>query len=169
MTEELIKLGEWMSKEYICLQSTALQAMLPTVLKAKAEKRILQTADGEEKVEYMFFDRVTKRFVSFVKPSKSRGELEKAMLYLRPNAKKQKQIIQFFIANPKPIEATELLQSCQVTRATVLALQEKGLVSLYKEEQRRDPYQNRHFKPSSPLPLTKEQASAFREIKTSID
>jgi len=40
LTEELVALGEWMAETYLCPRSAAYQAMLPTALKARAEKRL---------------------------------------------------------------------------------------------------------------------------------
>lgn len=40
LNEELLKLGAWMTREAMCFQITALQAMLPAALKAKYEKVI---------------------------------------------------------------------------------------------------------------------------------
>lgn len=38
LTPELLKMSEWMSKQYLCPWVTAVQAMLPAVLKGKAQK-----------------------------------------------------------------------------------------------------------------------------------
>ncbi|UFJ43229.1 primosomal protein N' [Brevibacillus humidisoli] len=43
LTSELIQLAEWMSKQYLCPWVTALQAMIPAVLKGKAEKQLAAT------------------------------------------------------------------------------------------------------------------------------
>ncbi|WP_019120585.1 primosomal protein N' [Brevibacillus massiliensis] len=45
LTEELLQLAEWMSRQYLCPWITAIQAMLPSVLKGKAEKH-LRAAEG---------------------------------------------------------------------------------------------------------------------------
>ena len=43
LTPELLKLGEWMSRQYLCPWVTAVQAMIPAVLKGKAEKWLTAT------------------------------------------------------------------------------------------------------------------------------
>lgn len=43
LTPELLKLGEWMSQQYLCPWVTAVQAMIPAVLKGKAEKWLTAT------------------------------------------------------------------------------------------------------------------------------
>ena len=40
LTEELVSLGRWVSRMYLCHEVTALQAMLPAALKAKYERAI---------------------------------------------------------------------------------------------------------------------------------
>ncbi|ATF14320.1 primosomal protein N' [Brevibacillus brevis X23] len=43
LTPELLKMSEWMSKQYLCPWVTAVQAMLPAVLKGKSEKWLTST------------------------------------------------------------------------------------------------------------------------------
>ncbi|MCE0449660.1 MULTISPECIES: primosomal protein N' [Brevibacillus] len=43
LTPELLKMSEWMSKQYLCPWVTAVQAMLPAVLKGKSEKWLTAT------------------------------------------------------------------------------------------------------------------------------
>ncbi|GAB6932516.1 primosomal protein N' [Calditerricola satsumensis] len=40
LTEELVALGAWMAEAYLCPRSAAYQAMLPSALKARTEKRL---------------------------------------------------------------------------------------------------------------------------------
>ena len=48
LTGELIRLGEWMSRQYLCPWVTALQAMIPAVLKGRSEKWLFASARLEE-------------------------------------------------------------------------------------------------------------------------
>ncbi len=48
LSPELIELGDWMSQRYACRRISALQAMLPTALKGKAERLISLGDIGEE-------------------------------------------------------------------------------------------------------------------------
>ncbi len=43
LTAELIRLGEWMSRQYLCPWVTAMQAMIPAVLKGRSEKWLAAT------------------------------------------------------------------------------------------------------------------------------
>lgn len=47
LSPELVELGDWMSQRYACRRISALQAMLPTALKGKAE-RLISLGDAEE-------------------------------------------------------------------------------------------------------------------------
>lgn len=169
LTEELIQLGEWMSREYICLHITALQAMLPAVLKSKTEKFVRQTSDGQAVIDYRVKDNVTKRFISVVKPERTLEELKHAQNGLNANAKKQQEVIQYFIEKHEKITLSDLLQACQTTRSTIQSLEKKGLVSIGKEEWRRDPYHNHTFLKTKALALTAEQQSSYNAIKKSME
>lgn len=45
LTQELVELAAWMSKQYLCREITALQAMIPGALKAKYERRVTVNED----------------------------------------------------------------------------------------------------------------------------
>jgi len=47
LTEELVALGEWISRRWLCPLTVALQAMLPAALKGKAEKYVFPAAGAE--------------------------------------------------------------------------------------------------------------------------
>lgn len=48
LTAELLKMSEWMSKQYLCPWVTAVQAMIPAVLKGKSEKWLTATEALDE-------------------------------------------------------------------------------------------------------------------------
>ena len=51
LSPELVELGDWMSQRYACRRISALQAMLPTALKGKAERLISLGEDAEKAVK----------------------------------------------------------------------------------------------------------------------
>lgn len=51
LSPELVELADWMSKRYACRRISALQAMLPTALKGKAE-RLISLGDVEEETPF---------------------------------------------------------------------------------------------------------------------
>ncbi|NGQ93812.1 primosomal protein N' [Brevibacillus sp. SYP-B805] len=50
LTPELIRLAQWMSRQYLCPWVTAMQTLLPSVLKGKAEKVLVPTEALERSV-----------------------------------------------------------------------------------------------------------------------
>ncbi len=48
LTEELVSLGEWISRQYICRLYSALQAMLPAALRSSYQKEVSLTEKGKE-------------------------------------------------------------------------------------------------------------------------
>lgn len=46
LSPELVRLGEWISRRWLCPLTVALQAMLPSALKGKAEKYVFPAADA---------------------------------------------------------------------------------------------------------------------------
>lgn len=168
LTAELIHLGEWMSKEYVSLLITALQALLPSVLKGKVSKRVHQQ-NGQQEVEYIVSDQITYKKVAYVESLLAREELTATLEKTSNRAKKQRQILQYLIDHPEEIAQQELLQACQTTRAALQPLIEKQIVRMIEREAFRDPYQHRTFEQTSPLPLTEEQNKVYQRIIDTVE
>ncbi len=169
LTPEFIDLAKWMSQEYVCLLITALQAMLPAVLKSKTEK-VAKTKGDSSEVEYIVTDRITKKWVAMLNPSLSLEELIHFRdEQLSPKAKKQKEILQFFIENYQAHSVQDVLAACETTRSTIQALIDRGCLSLEQVDTYRDPYQHREFEASEPLPLTMEQEQAYTQIIEAVE
>ncbi|MGM8214417.1 primosomal protein N' [Bacillaceae bacterium W0354] len=80
-------------------------------------------------------------------------------------AKKQKEIIQYFINHDRPVLLKQLLHHLKTTRAPVEALVKKGLLKFTKKEVYRDPYdQHTSNEPTQPLPLTEQQQKVMTPI-----
>jgi len=206
LTTELLELGKWVAGQTLSLSITALQAMLPQVLKSKYKKELVRMTDdalpvqleslfagrdfipfeefaassvsyyqlqklieaGDISVDYLVKSRITKKHVTMVKPAKSIYLLEEALEDLSKKAKKQRELLIYFIENEKPIEQQELLNRIQTTTSTVKALVEKGLLETYQQEVLRNPYNDNEFVRTEPLPLTKEQSEAIEPINEAI-
>ncbi len=69
-------------------------------------------------------------------------------------AKKQLEVLDFFIEHPEPIELRKLQTKLSVTSATIKGLVEKGIIVQQEREVYRDPYAERSFQRTSPLALT---------------
>lgn len=73
LTEELVRLAQWMSEAYLCHHITALQAMVPGALKAKSERRISLGARDPEETEHGQLGLVTGeeiKLLEYIKSSK---------------------------------------------------------------------------------------------------
>jgi primosomal protein N' (replication factor Y) len=104
----------------------------------------------------------------FVKPTVNQHDLFAAIEDLPKNASQQKKIAHYFLTNPEPIALADLLSALGGTSATVRALEERQLVSVFEQEVGRDPYANRTFKASQAMKMTDEQQVACDTITQAI-
>ncbi|GAA0422025.1 MAG: primosomal protein N' [Bacillota bacterium] len=207
LTKELLDLGKWVAQQTVSLQITALQVMLPQVLKATYKKEIVRMTsatlsdeleqlfagrdvityeeftasklpyvrlskavqDGDVSIEYLVKSRITKKFKTMIRPARPPHELEESMLDLAKNAKKQKQLLAFFIENPEPIEKQKLLKHMNTSNSTVNILLEKKLLDSYHTEVYRNPYQDSEIQRTFALPLTVQQAKVIEPMKETIE
>lgn len=207
LTKELLELGKWVANETLSLSITALQAMLPQVLKSQYKKELVRMTDdmlpdefenlfagrdyipfeefeatsisyyqlqklletGDMSVEYLVKSRITKKQITMVKPVKDIHLLEEALEDLSKTAKKQRQLLLYFIEDDKEIEQKELLKKVQTTTSTVKTLVEKGLLETYQQEVLRNPYNDNEFERTTALELTDEQSKAIEPINQTIE
>ncbi|KHF30822.1 hypothetical protein LR68_00312 [Anoxybacillus sp. BCO1] len=98
----------------------------------------------------------------------SDDEIIHALASLPQRAIKQKQMLERLLtARSFPLK--QLLSETNSTFATVQALMKKQLVAVTEKEIYRDPYANRSFTKTKPLPLTDEQRQALQAIGKAID
>lgn len=227
---DLVKLAEWMSHRYACSMISALQAMIPTALKGKAEKYIqlqeeldpadedqteealyasppLLTGEEEQIVAYikangsvpmttahlsaqfagqgetikgllragvltetqMIKDKVRKKTIKTVKATVGGEAMEAALASFSAQARRQKEVLEFLLEVGVTISLQELLTTLGVTAGTVKKLAEKGFALIEDAEVFRDPYQNRRFKRTEPLPRTSEQELVYNKISEVLD
>ncbi|MBU9712462.1 primosomal protein N' [Evansella tamaricis] len=110
----------------------------------------------------------TKKKRVIVEPVLSKEELEIRKLELSKGAKKQQELIHFFIENRDPIPVTEIIEKLKTSRSTIQTLVQKGILQQGEIEVRRDPYEGRVFTPSESLPLTDEQGVVLQTILKSL-
>ncbi|GAB3793728.1 primosomal protein N' [Virgibacillus kimchii] len=206
LTKELLDLGKWIADETISFYITALQAMLPQVLKAQYKKEIvrlnelelpteleylfagrdrityeefenasisyyqLQRAvqDGDITIEYLVKSKVTKKYVTILKPAKPVHLLEEALADLSKHANKQKKILSYFIEYPEPVEKQKLKKIIDVTDSTLKTLVDKNLLITDRVEVYRNPYNDRMIAKTKALPLTEEQKTVMKPINECI-
>ncbi|MED3832803.1 primosomal protein N' [Peribacillus frigoritolerans] len=207
INDELLQLGDWLTKEAMCFKISALQAMLPAAMKAKYEKVIKVVEDkkdqlppsiqnlfgkndslswkdviegenaslvqkemqnGNLELEYNVKNRLNKKTVRVIKSLLSPMELKEMASAISSHAKKQQELLQYFIEHQEPIPLKELLELMNTSSGTVKSLVSKGALAEMDQEVYRDPYENRVFEKSIPFTLTAEQAAALKPIQEKI-
>ncbi len=122
---------------------------------------------GDLAVQYVVASKATKRYKTIISPlsvERMIVEMEK----VSNRAVRQKEIMQFFIENPHPIEQKELYQQLQINRNNLKPLLDKELLQINKIEVYRDPYEKK-FRKTENLRLTDEQQLAIDPINQSIE
>jgi primosomal protein N' (replication factor Y) (superfamily II helicase) len=207
INDELLQLGDWLTKEAMCFKISALQAMLPAAMKAKYEKVIKvveekkdqippsiqnlfgkndslswkdviegenaslvqkEMQNGNLELEYNVKNRLNKKTVRVIKSLLSPMELKEMASAISSHAKKQQELLQYFIEHQEPIPLKELLELMNTSSGTVKSLVSKGALAEMDQEVYRDPYENRVFEKSIPFTLTAEQAAALKPIQEKI-
>ncbi|MFA1713103.1 primosomal protein N' [Peribacillus frigoritolerans] len=207
LNDELLQLGDWLTKEAMCFKISALQAMLPAAMKAKYEKVIKVVEDkkdqlppiiqnlygkndsiswkdviegenaplvqkemqnGNLELEYNVKNRLNKKTVRVIKSLLSPMELKEMASAISSHAKKQQELLQYFIEHQEPVPLKELLELMNTSSGTVKSLVSKGALAEMDQEIYRDPYENRVFEKSMPFTLTAEQTAALKPIQENI-
>ena len=128
-----------------------------------------EASKGNLEVIYLVKGKLNKKKLKFVSPLRSSADLEAELNSLPQRAEKQKEVLRYFVLNPEPVELRHLLAGLNISAATVKALVEKELLVEQLMEVYRDPYENRTFTRTEPLPLTDDQQSAIIPILASIE
>ncbi|HJV31821.1 MAG TPA: primosomal protein N' [Bacillales bacterium] len=139
----------------------ALREGLVPILQKEATK-------GHIEVVYEVKERVKKKKLKFVKPLLSKAELQLELDKLPIRAGKQRDLLTYFIDKHESVELRKLLVEAAIPQSTVKALCEKKLLEEHVLEVYRNPFENREFKPTNPLPLTDSQQAAIQPILQSI-
>lgn len=207
LNDELLQLGDWLTKEAMCFKISALQAMLPAAMKAKYEKVIKVVEDkkdqlppsiqnlfgkndslswkdviegenaslvqkemqnGNLELEYNVKNRLNKKTVRVIKSLLSPMELKEMVSAISSHAKKQQELLHYFIEHQEPIPLKDLLELMNTSSGTVKSLVSKGALAEMDQEIYRDPYENRVFEKSIPFTLTAEQTAALKPIQEKI-
>jgi primosomal protein N' (replication factor Y) len=127
-----------------------------------------EAAKGHIEVVYEVKERVKKKKLKFVLPLLSQDELRSELDKLSTRSGKQKDLLQYFIEDPQPVELRKLLSDIGIPKSAVKALVEKKLIVEKEMEVYRDPYGSREFKRTSPLALTNAQDTAIQPILKTI-
>lgn len=117
---------------------------------------------------YQVKNRTNKKKERFVKWD--HDQLVQYAKQLDGRAVAQKRVLDFLLTCDEHFYRAQTLQKeTDCTAATIKALVEKEVLIEYTEEVYRDPYKNRTFTKSGPLPLTKDQSSVIQPILQTIE
>jgi primosomal protein N' (replication factor Y) len=137
-------------------------------LKSNLERSLhKEAAKGHLEVIYEVKERLQKKKLKFVLPLLSVTELTNELSQLPARAEKQKELLRYMIAYPNPVELRKL-NDLGFASSSVKALAAKGFIEEKDMEVYRDPYGDREFKRTSPLPLTAAQTAAIEPILDTI-
>ncbi|WP_456289783.1 primosomal protein N' [Paenibacillus sp. AK002] len=109
LSPELIELGEWMKERYACRYITALQSMLPTALKGKAE-----------------------RYISLGEPDAGLSDESGGLFGLLPESELEQEIIRF-VGQRGEVSLQQLTRAFPDAAATVKALIGRGRLSEFQQ------------------------------------
>ncbi len=97
--------------------------------------------------------------------------ISKALEYLQSlpkQAKKQQEMLQFFIDRPEKILRAEILSMANASKDAINSLLKKEILLEKELEVYRDPYEHRLFQPTNRLVLTEQQQVAYKTIVHSV-
>jgi primosomal protein N' (replication factor Y) len=127
-----------------------------------------EAANKQIDVIYEVKERVKRKKLKHIIPQLSIEELKGEKEKISARAGKQKDIIDFFINRYEPIELRTLLSELKISSQTVSPLIDKKILLERELEVYRDPYQDRQFQQTYPLPLTVGQQKVIYPIQQSI-
>ncbi|MBU5444257.1 primosomal protein N' [Paenibacillus sp. MSJ-34] len=130
-------------------------------------KRLLRTGKLIETQNIK--DKLAKKTVKTVELRIDAREAEAALESLSAKARKQKEVLAFLLDRMEPIGLRDLIAQLGTTAATVKGLADKGWIEIRDVEVFRDPYAERRFRPTEPLPLTAEQSRVYAQIASDLD
>src|SRR5699024_7087531 len=84
----------------------------------------------EIEMNYLMESNMTKKYLSYVMPNKETLFLEEGLEDLSLQAKKQREILTYFIVHPEPIIQKELLTKLKTTLSTLKQLVSKVLLRI---------------------------------------
>ncbi|MFC4775493.1 primosomal protein N' [Paenibacillus sp. GCM10023252] len=114
-------------------------------------------------------DRLAVKRVLTVYPPDDKQAGQAALAALPARSAKQRELLAYMLEREEPIALQALLVEAGATASSVKSLAEKGLLQLREVEQGRDPYANRDFARTKPLPLTDEQRAVYGELAAAVD
>ncbi len=127
-----------------------------------------EAGNGNIEIIYEVKEKVKKKKLKYIYPKLTKEQLAMEGESLSAQAVKQKTVIDYFLQSEDVIEQRKLLSMLGVSSAVIKELIKKDILGEKEMEVYRDPYEDRQFKRTEPLPLTNNQENAIRPILASI-
>lgn len=164
-TEEETRLLEYVAGSKATVPADQLLERFP-----EAGQQIRQwIASGVLAEEQVMKDRLTVKKALTVFVCLEEDEMRSHAEGLPKSAKRQRDVLLYMAEHPEPVRLSELILALDVGAGTVKSLADKGMLRLEEVEVQRDPYGNRGFPRTQPLPLTPEQAQVFHPIREAVE
>lgn len=194
LNDELRELGMSLSEETGSTMIQCFEAMIPNAMRAKYKKKLLCLSDTlSQKLVPLFqhssvidYEQIPAHLLKDVKQAielkqvelvyEVKDKLGKKMikyvalvnqeLDLAPfnRAAKQKQVLEYLMAQPKPVLKSQLMDELQVTHVIMKTLVDKRVIKEIEVEAYRDPYADVVHRQSKALLLNQEQQVAVTTV-----
>ena len=194
LNDELRELGMSLSEETGSTMIQCFEAMIPNAMRAKYKKKLLCLSDTlSPNLASLFqnsrvidYEQIPANLLKEVKQAiehkqveliyEVKDQLGKKMikyialidgnLDLSPfnRAAKQKQVLEYLMAQPKPVLKSQLMDELQVTHAIMKTLVDKSVIKEIEVEAYRDPYADVVHQQSKALKLNQEQQVAVTTV-----
>ncbi|MEC2074637.1 primosomal protein N' [Metabacillus fastidiosus] len=133
---------------------------------------VIQKEAAKQNLEiiYEVKQKTKKKMLKYISVNVNKDELRDYYNSLTVQAKKQKEIVHFFLqSEQKSIPMHELLSVLNCSAASVKTLVKKDILIEEEREVYRDPYEDRSFQKTIPLQLNEEQEKAIVPILEAVN
>lgn len=194
LNDELRELGMSLSEETGSTMIQCFEAMIPNAMRAKYKKKLLCLSDTlSPNLASLFqnsrvidYEQIPASLLKEVKQAIEQKQVEliyevkdqlgkKMIKYIAlvdpkldlssfNRAAKQKQVLEYLIAQPNPVLKSQLMDELQVTHAIMKTLVDKSVIKEIEVEAYRDPYADVVHQQSKELKLNQEQQVAVTTV-----
>ena len=194
LNDELRELGMSLSEETGSTMIQCFEAMIPNAMRAKYKKKLLCLSDTlSPNLASLFqnsrvidYEQIPANLLKEVKQAIEHKQVEliyevkdqlgkKMIKYIAlvdpkldlssfNRAAKQKQVLEYLIAQPNPVLKSQLMDELQVTHAIMKTLVDKSVIKEIEVEAYRDPYADVVHQQSKALKLNQEQQVAVTTV-----
>ncbi|WP_096435461.1 primosomal protein N' [Alteribacter populi] len=120
-------------------------------------------------IEPVVKSKETRKKTNVISPLLSGEDLLKKADQVERRAPKQGEVLRHLVDIKQPVALPRVLELLDVSRESVKALIKKGWIEQNEVEQYRDPYVDREFASSEPLPLMEQQALALHDLVETLE